>query len=134
MMLGPGLVILSVVLGFIPATVATRKGGNFLVWWIYGAVLFPFALIHALLMTVPPDVADARALATGQFRRCPHCAEIARVEATVCPHCRTAIAPEPPRPPAPGPIDEPLGASVMWGIVGFATIIVFVVMAAKAMR
>jgi hypothetical protein len=43
------LLIVLVLIGLIPAAIAQRKGESFVVWWIYGALLFIMALPHALL-------------------------------------------------------------------------------------
>ena len=42
--------ILAVLFGLIPAFIAKQKGRNFLLWWIYGAVLSIVAVIHALCL------------------------------------------------------------------------------------
>ncbi|MET0605850.1 MAG: hypothetical protein ABWZ80_05300 [Beijerinckiaceae bacterium] len=36
--------------GLLPAYIASRKGENFALWWIYGAILIFVALPHALLL------------------------------------------------------------------------------------
>jgi len=38
------------IVGWIPAIIAKKKGRNFLGWWVYGGALFIFALIHAILL------------------------------------------------------------------------------------
>jgi len=79
-------VVLVVLIGLIPAAIASSKGRNFFLWWLYGMAIFIVALPHALIMG--PD---------GTKRKCPNCAETVRVEAKVCPHCQREI----PRPAAP---------------------------------
>lgn len=37
-------------LAVIPALIACCKGRSFKLWWIYGVLLFPLALIHSLLL------------------------------------------------------------------------------------
>lgn len=37
-------------LALIPARLAWKKGHNFGLWWVYGWVLFPVAMIHVLLL------------------------------------------------------------------------------------
>jgi hypothetical protein len=44
------LLILALLLGLAPAFIAHGKGRNFLFWWIYGVVLGPVALIHAMML------------------------------------------------------------------------------------
>ena len=48
-----GMIISLVVaagLGFIPASIASKKGRSFGLWWLYGFLLFIVALIHSLVM------------------------------------------------------------------------------------
>jgi hypothetical protein len=42
--------LLSALLGLIPANIAKKKGRSFGLWWLYGFLLFIIALIHALVM------------------------------------------------------------------------------------
>lgn len=44
------IVLIMIALGFFPAFIAWKKGAQFIIWWIYGATLFPIALIHAFLI------------------------------------------------------------------------------------
>lgn len=46
----PLLLVLAVLLGFAPGMIAHGKGRNFFVWWVYGVVLGPIALVHAMLL------------------------------------------------------------------------------------
>ncbi len=41
-------------LGLLPAFLAHRKGRNFFTWWIYGATLFPIALVSSLRLSETP--------------------------------------------------------------------------------
>jgi len=38
------------ILGLIPAFIAQRKGRDFFSWWLYGAALFIFAIIHSIFI------------------------------------------------------------------------------------
>jgi hypothetical protein len=40
--------VLSMLLGLIPAAIAHRKGQPFVGWWIYGALFIVIALPHAI--------------------------------------------------------------------------------------
>lgn len=44
------ILLAAVILGLIPAAIASKKGRNFLDWWFFGASLFPIALPAALLI------------------------------------------------------------------------------------
>lgn len=70
------IVILAVLIGLIPASIAAIKGRSFLLWWLYGAAIFIVALPHSII-----------AKPSGRKRRCPHCTGTVRIEASVCPHC-----------------------------------------------
>jgi len=44
--------------GLLPAFLAYRKGRNFYDWWVFGAILFPIALV-AVILIKPRQVGDA---------------------------------------------------------------------------
>lgn len=44
-------------LGLLPGYLASRKGRNFFTWWIFGATIFPVALIYALRLDDAPGEA-----------------------------------------------------------------------------
>lgn len=90
------LLILSVLLGLIPAVIAQRKGYGFGGWWLYGALLWIVALPHALWMG---ENEESR-------RTCPHCRTTIDREASVCPQCARDVPPAPP-PAAPEPYPKP---------------------------
>ena len=82
----------SSVLGLVPAVLAYRKGRGFVTWWFYGWLLFPIALVHALLLSE-----DERAVAARRhLRQCPYCAEYIRAEARVCRYCGRELVEEQP--------------------------------------
>jgi hypothetical protein len=76
-----GIVVLVILIGLIPAAIASSKGRSFVLWWIYGMALFIVALPHALIMGP-----------AGTKRTCPHCGEYMLATATVCPHCSREVA------------------------------------------
>ena len=89
------LLIAALVIGLLPATIAYRKGRSFILWWLFGAILFIVALPLALLSQKDREALDRRATAHGDMMKCPLCAEVIRSEARVCKHCGRDVVPGP---------------------------------------
>lgn len=70
------------VMGAVVGMIAHAKGRSAGLWFLYGALIWPIALTHALVM--PWGATTARA-------PCPSCKELAHRDATVCPHCRSEL-------------------------------------------
>lgn len=69
-------IFIAMAVGALPAYMASTKGKNVLLWWIYGTVLFPVALVHAL--------------ALGRFggkKQCGYCRTMVSAQAGYCPRC-----------------------------------------------
>jgi hypothetical protein len=59
--LAVGLMCFALGLGLVPAIVVHPRTRRFLIWWLYGTLVFPVALIHAVLRrTRKPAASNAR--------------------------------------------------------------------------
>lgn len=97
-------------LAFFPANVAAGKGRAKGVWWLYGFLLWPIAMIHALALEKSPQQMEERAalqaVAAGNLK-CPSCAEWIKREAKVCRFCGRDVEPNPTATPvAPTAADD----------------------------
>ncbi|MCP4678545.1 MAG: hypothetical protein GY854_24150 [Deltaproteobacteria bacterium] len=71
-------IFIAIVFGIVAAIVAFNKGRNSLGWFLGGLLIGPFALIVAVLPPVPRS---------GQYLKCPSCAEIVQADANICRFC-----------------------------------------------
>lgn len=81
------------VMAIVVAVVAANRGRSGFGWFLYGLLIWPVALIHALV-AAPAGPAEPQQAAAGGRVNCPHCAELIMPEAKVCPFCRRDLPEE----------------------------------------
>src|SRR5215208_1054304 len=79
--------IIAVLIGLIPAAIARSKGRDFVLWWIFGALLFIVALPAAVLLKPDKKAIESERLSGGDRKKCSFCAELIKREAKVCRYC-----------------------------------------------
>lgn len=92
-----------IVFAIITTVIAVNKGRSGFAWFFVGLFLGFIGIILALVVSRHEDVLESKAVATGEFRKCPFCAEIIKSEALRCKHCSADVSASVPPPPAPGP-------------------------------
>ena len=87
--------VLWVGLSVVIAAMAHNRGRSGFGWFWLSLLISPLvALIAVLVAGEHKEAIDGRALADGTMRKCPQCAELVRVEAKICKHCRSDISTE----------------------------------------
>lgn len=84
--------LLWAIVSLIVAAIADSKELSVSGWWFYALLLAPIAFLHVLFAAPNQAQLDKRAIAVGESRKCPHCAEIVKAEAKVCRYCGRDIA------------------------------------------
>ena len=75
-------IIISVVFGVVGSILAQKKGRSQILWFALCAVV-PLLVIAVLML---PAIAAA-----GVTKKCPHCAEIVKEDATMCKYCEMRL-------------------------------------------
>lgn len=83
--------VIVVLIGLLPAAIASGKGRSFFAWWIYGALLFIVALPHALIIRPNVRVIERRQKVDGDLKNCPHCDELIKRKARLCRYCQQPV-------------------------------------------
>lgn len=80
-------IVLWLIFGLVSALIASKKGRSGGLWFIFGLLFGPFAVIFSLLNSKDPKSVEKKALASGELKKCPACAELIKTEAAKCRFC-----------------------------------------------
>lgn len=94
-----GYLVFWLLMAAVVAIVANSKGRNAFLWFLYGFLIWPIALVHIIVSkAAPPRLTVAEAAAAEEARRiaeeearrypCPNCAERIKPAARVWPRCQ----------------------------------------------
>ena len=75
------------IMAVVVAFVANSKGKSGGLWFFYGLVIWPIALIHAIVTPKEPEAVERQQQSEGKMR-CPNCADWVYKQAKTCPHCQ----------------------------------------------
>ena len=85
--------ILAVLLGLVPAAIASKKGYSFGRWWAYGTLLWIVVFPVSLLLKRKDGQAfpDANGGQPATLDKCPDCGHEVSTRAASCPHCGAPV-------------------------------------------
>jgi len=87
-MIWAGLFIIWLICGIAAGHIHQQRGRSMAAGFWAGFLLGPLGVILAVASTPDPDGQERLALQDGKVRKCPHCAELVKVEAKICRFCQ----------------------------------------------
>lgn len=84
--------IVFILCGIAAGIIAANKGRSVAGWAFLGVLFGPIGVLLALVVAKNQAAIDQRAIAAGESRKCPMCAEVVKREAVVCKHCGSPLS------------------------------------------
>ncbi len=101
-----GLFIVWILLSIVVGMFAQSRGHSFIATFFFSLILSPLIAFLIVLIRKPNTKAvEEQAVASGELRKCPQCAEMIKAEAIKCRYCGFELPLEP-----NGPMVGPAGA------------------------
>ena len=75
---------------FIGAYIGGKKGKKKKAWLLTG-FLGVIGLIIVIFMKPSEEAEEKAKIASGNMKKCPHCAELIQSEAKICKHCNKSV-------------------------------------------
>lgn len=88
------IVIFWLILAILVGVFAGSKGRSGIGFFFLALIFSPLiGFVIALVVSPITKVTEARALESGEVKKCPSCAELVKIEAEICKHCSSELEP-----------------------------------------
>lgn len=87
------MIVFWLLLAVLVGVYASSKGRSGVGYFLLAVLLSPLiGFIIVLVLSPITENTDAKAISSGEMKKCPNCAEIVKAEAKLCKHCHSELA------------------------------------------